>query len=122
MKRSATHVVRFGSISVFGSAVALAQCLPIACSSTSETVLEARADAAVESGPIDAGLDAMPDVSADVADASDASRCAPDASFDSDPLNCGRCGHDCQRGACVQGVCQAVLLGTCFAPYGLAVD
>ncbi len=27
-----------------------------------------------------------------------------------DPANCGRCGHDCAGGGCVQGVCQPVTL------------
>ncbi len=29
-----------------------------------------------------------------------------------DPLNCGRCGHDCVGGACTGGKCQAITLST----------
>ncbi len=34
------------------------------------------------------------------------------AELSSDGLNCGRCGHDCQGGACVGGACQPVTLAT----------
>lgn len=34
----------------------------------------------------------------------------------SDPKHCGSCGHDCDGGACVGGVCQSVVLGK--APLG----
>jgi hypothetical protein len=33
----------------------------------------------------------------------------------SDPKNCGACGHDCQGGACTDGVCQAFLVGNADA-------
>jgi hypothetical protein len=33
------------------------------------------------------------------------------ADTDVDPRNCGACGHDCQGGACVSGVCQAFAFG-----------
>jgi len=40
----------------------------------------------------------------------------------SDAHNCGRCGHDCEGGACSEGVCQAVELAKNIAiPQGAAV-
>lgn len=98
----------------------------VACSSTSGDVLDAR-DGAAQDASFDGGADAIGDAGDGGADApvdapTDAPACAPDAAFDSDPANCGRCGHDCQRGACVQGACQPVLLGSCFQPFGVAVD
>lgn len=39
-----------------------------------------------------------------------------------DPLNCGSCGHSCQGGACNAGVCQPVVLASGGAPIGIAVD
>jgi hypothetical protein len=39
------------------------------------------------------------------------------------PSNCGACGHDCEGGGCVQGVCQPVVLeGDESFPSTLAVD
>lgn len=37
---------------------------------------------------------------------------ACDADFARDPLNCGRCGHDCQGGECDDGKCKPVVLAT----------
>jgi hypothetical protein len=41
------------------------------------------------------------------------------AKFDTDPKNCGSCGHDCEAGECKDGVCQPFILvtgeGTCDA-------
>jgi hypothetical protein len=91
------------------------------CGSTSGDVLDAREAGVQDGSTADTGNDASPDSPGDAA--ADGAACAPDASFDSDPANCGRCGHDCQRGACVNGACQPVLLGSgCFNPYGIAVD
>jgi hypothetical protein len=39
----------------------------------------------------------------------------------SDPANCGRCGHDCQGGACNAGACQPVTLSTQGGAF-IAVD
>jgi hypothetical protein len=53
----------------------------------------------------------------------DGSRPCTDTQMDSH--NCGRCGHDCLGGACVQGHCQAVALVSSDAgvtPFGLAQD
>jgi hypothetical protein len=67
----------------------------------------------------------------DAADANDAAQtdAAPDANdaactgpFDSDPHNCGSCGHDCLGGACVANQCQPVLLATAATPYATVVD
>jgi hypothetical protein len=58
----------------------------------------------------------------DAADAIDAPVCV-DASFESDPSNCGRCGHDCGGGLCEGGVCQVFTLATAQNhPVGIAVD
>lgn len=41
----------------------------------------------------------------------------------SDPANCGRCGHACQGGGCSAGKCQPVpILDTTYAPVAIAVD
>ena len=45
-----------------------------------------------------------------------------DGSFDSDPANCGACGHGCLGGACVAGQCQPVLLATGPQPFSAVVD
>ncbi len=40
-----------------------------------------------------------------------------------DPLNCGRCGHSCLGGNCVEGACQPfVFIGALKSPIGVAVD
>ncbi len=40
-----------------------------------------------------------------------------------DPLNCGRCGHNCFKGMCMAGVCQAFALATGYLDTrDLAVD
>lgn len=36
--------------------------------------------------------------------------------------NCGRCGHDCQGGACAGGACQAFVVAPATEPYCVAVD
>jgi hypothetical protein len=47
--------------------------------------------------------------------------CAAD--LDNDPQNCGRCGHDCLRGACTSGACQPFALATMQAqPLHIAID
>jgi hypothetical protein len=99
--------------------------LAFGCSSTSGDVLEPIDGGA--DGSVDATTDtSTADTSTDASEASDApvdaQSCAPDASFDSDPANCGSCGHDCQHGACIGGACQPVLVGSCFQPWGVAVD
>jgi hypothetical protein len=38
--------------------------------------------------------------------------CLADASFSTDPVNCGACGHSCLGGACEGGVCAPVLVAT----------
>jgi sugar lactone lactonase YvrE len=39
-----------------------------------------------------------------------------------DPHNCGACGHDCLGGACVQSLCQPVVLASTGYPNAIAVD
>ncbi len=65
---------------------------------------------------------------------SDGSSKAPDSDVScgdlfSDTHNCGACGHDCQGGACTDGVCQPVVIyagvigsSEMSYPWGLAVD
>lgn len=38
--------------------------------------------------------------------------CAGAADTNTDPANCGTCGHSCQGGTCSAGMCQPLLLGT----------
>jgi hypothetical protein len=58
------------------------------------------ADEAAIDGPVDAAVDvALLDVSADAAPD------APCVGSQTDARNCGACGHDCEEGACVSGVC-----------------
>jgi hypothetical protein len=53
----------------------------------------------------------------------EAAICPPGASFETDPVNCGRCGHDCLGGACLKNVCQPTVLASGQGdPYGIAVD
>lgn len=91
----------------------------IACNSTSGDVLDARDSGVLESGAPDVGFDGTVDAS-DGGDSGDAG--CPDAALESDPSNCGRCAHDCQRGACVQGACQPVLLWNVAKPFAVHVD
>ncbi len=51
-------------------------------------------------------------------DAGDA--CTPDAN--SDPNNCGACGHSCQGGPCSGGLCGPVTLATTHGSVGIALD
>jgi hypothetical protein len=45
------------------------------------------------------------------------------ADTESDPLNCGRCGHSCQGGLCAAGVCQPVTIAISQEePIGIAVN
>ncbi|HKA42691.1 MAG TPA: hypothetical protein VKF40_11945 [Burkholderiales bacterium] len=54
-------------------------------------------------------------------DASPPDACVAD--LQSDPQNCGSCGHDCQGSACVAGACQPVVLASgLLVPSSLAVD
>jgi hypothetical protein len=73
---------------------------------------DANVDAAQEGGDHDAGAhDAAPD----------ATSCA--ATLESDPKNCGTCGHDCLGGGCVAGRCApAALVSALGAPFYLALD
>jgi hypothetical protein len=54
-------------------------------------------------------------------DASDAGG-AGCGNIQSDPDNCGGCGHSCQGGACSAGVCQPLVLATGVCPTSIAVD
>ena len=72
----------------------------------------------------DAGVEAsVPDTSlVDVFDATP-TETGPGCDTQSDPQNCGTCGHDCNGGACVAGLCQPVILATGQNyPNDIAVD
>jgi hypothetical protein len=87
----------------------------VACNAILGTPDPARrtGDAGVEpSSPPRDGAEGGGEVVTDAGDATTATEaeasCPADAS--SDPDNCGACGHSCQGGACVSGMCQPVLL------------
>jgi hypothetical protein len=62
-------------------------------------------------------LDAAVDV------AVDAAACVPDASFASDPENCGRCGRSCFGATCVGGDCTPEVFATgAIGAVGIAID
>jgi hypothetical protein len=44
------------------------------------------------------------------------------ADVQSDPGNCGACGHDCLGGGCTSGMCQPVTLAVTHGSVGLAID
>jgi hypothetical protein len=68
-------------------------------------------------------LDAADTADADAADASDAELDAScSVSLDSDPLNCGRCGHGCLGAPCVEGLCQPILLASGPMPFSVVID
>ena len=71
--------------------------------------------------PTDDGSPSM--VGDGAVDGADASPSVCDADLTKDPLNCGRCVHECQGGACERGVCQPLKLADRLGvPEGLAVD
>jgi hypothetical protein len=41
--------------------------------------------------------------------------------FDTDALNCGRCGHSCLGGACSGGNCQPIILDSTFQPVSISL-
>ncbi len=53
----------------------------------------------------------------------DGTGCDPAVKLQTDPKNCGVCGHDCQGGACQASVCQPVTLASGWrTPFDLALD
>jgi hypothetical protein len=82
--------------------------LPGASPAEGGTSMDGGADASVllDAAPIDASV-----------------VCAPSQSFDADPRNCGRCGHDCLGGTCASGACTPWTLASGMnGPYGIALD
>jgi hypothetical protein len=73
------------------------------------------ADAPEDTHPVDAPFDAQVDSST-----------GPDSSCtagsQTDPHNCGSCGHDCLLGACQAGVCQAFTIGSSVTAYDMIVS
>lgn len=68
-----------------------------------------------------AGDDGGSDGGVDASDDADGAAC--NAIFDTDPKNCGRCGHDCGGGDCKGGVCQPGKLADSLGiPLGIVVD
>jgi hypothetical protein len=75
-------------------------------------------------------LDAFDETNSDVALEAEAGDAGCDGSIcdatcvdmSTDPSNCGRCGHDCQGGACAGGACQPAVLGVVDSPYALAIN
>jgi hypothetical protein len=64
---------------------------------------------------------------ADAADIEASPEASPEASCSTDiavdPKNCGRCGHDCLGGACLEGLCQPVVLASNRGgPGSVAID
>ena len=80
------------------------------------TPSDAKAGADAPSPPIDGG-------GGSDADASNANACGGNVDLQSDPSNCGRCGHDCGGATCVGGMCSAyVVQGQQDYTTALAVD
>src|SRR5262245_36433667 len=50
-----------------------------------------------------------------------AAACDPAHASPVDPRNCGRCGHDCQGSACIQGRCQPIAITNLPLSVGQAV-
>src|SRR5262249_54432682 len=71
--------------------------------------------AATADGSVDTGLDATsPDPDAEAGSCGDTT---------SDPENCGKCGHSCLGGQCVQAACSPVVIVTgAIQPRAVAVD
>ena len=71
--------------------------------------------AGVDSGPV-------PDVATSDGN-TEAATCGPEIDLTRDPRNCGRCGHDCLGGSCVDSRCQPTLFQSeNDQPVGLATD
>ncbi|MDB4939369.1 MAG: hypothetical protein JWP87_6341, partial [Labilithrix sp.] len=100
--RSANAGVIATAAAIVAAIVAVAaSSVGVACSSYKPDLGDtAAADAAPEPPAGDAGADTSIDASA----------CGKD--LETDPKNCGRCGHDCLGGVCTGGKCGAVFLGT----------
>jgi hypothetical protein len=73
---------------------AVIACVVVACSSFSSSSEPVGNDGGVDGALLEAG-------------AQDSTTCT---NVDTDPANCGRCGHSCEGGACAAGACQPFLL------------
>ena len=87
------------------------------------TLNDSSTDATVD-GPTDAVSDVQADATPDSGSdsGSDAGSDANCGNTQTDPLNCGACGHSCLGGTCVNGQCQVVVLESVLTPGGVVVD
>jgi hypothetical protein len=100
---------RFRSVRIFGQVTALAFTMT-GCSSTTTT------------GDAGAGTPVAEDAGTSEQDAAGGSCSAP---LETDPLNCGSCGHSCLGGTCNGGICQPRQVAAFDAgnePVSLTVD
>lgn len=72
----------------------------------------------------DSGTASSPDAAATDGPGGDASTpvCPADKDFSSDPLNCGKCGLQCESQTCTKGVCGPTLFASVSTPLGIAVN
>jgi hypothetical protein len=74
---------------------------------------DASADAATADANVgDASVDATGSCVPPLAECNGITTDGCESNLDSDPLDCGSCGHDCLGGACAAGVCQSFVLTT----------
>lgn len=69
-------------------------------------------DATVNDVGVEASRDANAGDDADADAGTDGATSCASPSLDSDPKNCGFCGHDCRGAACTAGLCEPTSLGT----------
>jgi hypothetical protein len=102
---------------------ALAVAVGLGCGSTSGAVLSSLDGGGAVDAPVkeSSTADVTPESATD-SSPEGAADAGCDGAYDSDPANCGACGHGCLGGACVAGQCQPVLLATGFLAAAPVVD
>ena len=111
-------VRRFRTLRLFATAaVALAATAVALSASTGGCGGSYRPDDATTGD--DASVDSTTNESSTSDAGPDANACGAD--LQTDPKNCGRCGHDCLGGACGAGKCQAIELAAVSAPLAHAL-
>lgn len=98
---------------LFACACAIAACGGAAFTAAVGVGSDAGSDAGV---PVDGGGGADAEIDSWVAPVCDGGQ-----SFQSDPKNCGRCGHDCTGGACEAGACRPVQIASGVRVTGVAL-